>query len=319
VAGSSRLPRWAGLATALRAPWPSAVLLALCLATAAPAAPPKVGILLVNHGSRSAAWRGALLELDRHVREPLLRSGTIAGVKTAFMEYTEPSIATRMREFDAEGFSDVVVVPVFLTVSTHTFDDIPTILGRKQDPQSLESLRLESIERYAPRARTHIGPRLDFSSFVQENVLRRALKLSRDPRQEGLVLIAYGDRTYDKQWSALMERTAGYVMAQTGIGAFAYGWAGHIAAYDPAHTTRAVNEVLARKERALVVPVFVAFDEMFQLGIIGKGIAAVPGHEERVAYAPDAILPDARVETWVEQVATRIAGDITRGASSAER
>jgi sirohydrochlorin ferrochelatase len=297
----------AGLAIAA---WPPA-------AAAAPA--PKVGVLLVNHGSRSAAWRGALLDLDRKVRDPLLREGVVQGVKTAFMEYTEPSIATRMREFDAEGFSDVIVVPVFLTVSTHTFDDIPTILGRKEDPQSLQTLKLEGIERYAPRARTHFAPRLDFSSLLRENVLRRARRLSRDPAREGLVLIAYGDRTYDRQWSELLERTAAYVMGETGIGAFAYGWAGHIADYDPAHTTRAVSRVLATKPRALVVPVFVAFDEMFQVRIIGGGIAALPDHRERVAYTPDAILPDAALEAWVEQTAARLAREVARGPAAAAR
>jgi sirohydrochlorin ferrochelatase len=297
----------------------AALLLGAWPLVAAAEPPPKVGVLLVNHGSRSAAWRAALLDLDRKVRVPLLREGVVQGVKTAFMEYTEPSIATRMREFDAEGFSDVILVPVFLTVSTHTFDDIPTILGRKRDPQSLQTLKIEGIERYTPRARTHFAPRLDFSSLLRENVLRRARRLSRDAAREGLVLIAYGDRTYDRQWSELMEKTAAYVMGETGMTAFAYGWAGHIADYDPVHTTRAVTRVLAAKPRALVVPVLVAFDEMFQVRIIGEGIVAVPDHRERVAYAPDAILPDPALEAWIEQTAARMAEELARGPAAAAR
>jgi sirohydrochlorin ferrochelatase len=285
---------------------------ALCPALS-PAEPARrVGVLLANHGSRSAAWRSALLDLDGKVREPLLRSGLVHGVETAFMEYTEPSIATRMKEFDAEGFTDVIVVPVFLTVSAHTFDDIPTILGRKADPRSLEALKLERIERYTPRARTHFAPRLDFGALVRENVLRRARKLSKDPSREGLVLIAYGDEAYEAQWSALMKEIAAHVRAGTGIDAFSWGWAGHVARYDPVHTTRAVEEVLARKERAVVVPVFVAFDEMFQVKIIGKGIADVPRHRERVAYAPDAILPDPAIEAWLVETAQRLAGDLAK-------
>ena len=294
--------------------------LALGGATAsAQAQPARVGVLLVNHGSRSAAWRDALLDLDRKAREPLLASREIHGVKTAFMEYTEPSIATRMKEFDAEGFSDVIVLPVFLTVSAHTFDDIPTILGRKADARSLQSLKIEGIARYAPRARAHFGPRLDFSTLLRENVLRRARKLSKDPSREGLVLIAYGDETYEKQWSALLEKTASYVMAETRMGAFSYGWAGHVAHYDPAHTTRAVEQVLRKRERAVVVPVFVAFDEMFQIQIIGKGIADVPGHRERVAYTPDAILPDGAVDAWVVKTAGEMASRIAADARSATR
>jgi sirohydrochlorin ferrochelatase len=280
---------------------------------------PKIGVLLVNHGSRSATWRAALLQVDRNVRDPLLRSDLVQGVKTASMEYTEPSIATRMKEFDDERFTDVIVVPVFLTVSTHTFDDIPTILGRKADPHSLQTLKIEGIARYTPRARTHIGPRLDFTALVRENVLGRARKLCRDPANEGLVLIAYGDAAYDQQWSELMRDTAAYVMAKTGMGAFSYGWAGHIVHYDPVYTTRAVEEVLRRKERAVVVPVFVAFDEAFQIGIIGKGIDAVSNHQQRVAYTPDAILPDGRVDAWVVQTACDLAARIRTESVSGSR
>jgi sirohydrochlorin ferrochelatase len=235
------------------------------------------------------------------------------------MEYTEPSIATRMKEFDAEGFSDVVVLPLFLTVSAHTFDDIPTILGRKADPGSLQSLKIESIERYAPRARTHMGPRLDFSAIVRESVLRRARKLSRDPSSEGLVLVAYGDEAYEEQWNELMEKTAEHVMAGTGMSRFAYGWAGHVAGYDPVHTTRAVEQVLRERARAVVVPVFVAFDEMFQAGIIAKGVARVPDHERRVAYTPDAILPDPAVDAWVLKAAGEMAERVGAGTATASR
>jgi sirohydrochlorin ferrochelatase len=288
-------------------------------AAGAQAAEPKIGVMLVNHGSRSAAWRASLLQVERNATQPLLRDGRVQAVKTAFMEYTEPSIATRMREFDEEGFSDVIILPVFLTVSSHTFDDIPTILGLKADPQSLHALKLEGIARYTPRARTHFGPRLDFSSLVQENVLRRARKLSRRPGTEGLVLIAYGDGTYERQWASLLEKTAAHVIAETGMGAFAYGWAGHVAHYDPAHTTRAVEQVLATRSRAVVVPVFVAFDEMFQAGVIAKGIARVPDHQRSVAYAADAILPDASVDTWVVATASEMAARIAERTVAASR
>ncbi|MDL1895765.1 cobalamin biosynthesis protein CbiX, partial [Anaerolineae bacterium CFX7] len=89
----------------------------------------KIGLLLVNHGSHSATWRQALLDLETRVRDAILAEGIVQEIKTAFMEYTEPSIATRMKEFDQAGFTDVIIVPIFLTISPHSFDDIPTILG----------------------------------------------------------------------------------------------------------------------------------------------------------------------------------------------
>lgn len=259
----------------------------------------KVGVLLVNHGSRSEKWRNALLDLEKNVRDSILQNEKVGDVKTAFMEYTEPSIATRLKEFDKAGFSDVVIVPVFLTVSSHSFDDIPTIIGQKEDPQSLEALKIENIERYTPKAKVHITPLLDFTDLLQKNILRRASELSKNPEKEGLVLIGYGDATYNSDWSALFGKVGEYVNEKSGISALSYGWCGHLVHYNPDSTTVAIENVLKQKEKAIVVPVLVAHDEMFQIKIIGDGIAKVKNSKDRVSYKPDAILPDVHVENWV--------------------
>ncbi|HNP95510.1 MAG TPA: CbiX/SirB N-terminal domain-containing protein [Cyclobacteriaceae bacterium] len=270
----------------------------------------KIGLLLVNHGSRSETWRNALLELEKNVTDSIMKAGLIKGIKTAFMEYTEPSIATRMKEFDAEGYSDVVIVPVFLTVSPHTFEDIPTILGQKEDPQSLELLKIENIERYTPTARVHLTPTLDFTSVLKTNVLRRVSALSENPEKEGLVLIGYGDEAYEKEWGDLFDNVGAYVKENKGISAHSYGWCGHIAHYDPNYTTIAINKVLEQKEKAIVIPVLVAHDEMFQVKIIGDGIAKVDKSSSRVAYRPDAILPDPEVEKWVINISLQFASKL---------
>lgn len=270
-------------------------------AAKAPAKPAaqKIGVLLTSHGSHSPTWRQAQLDLENSVRRQLLADGRVAGVKTAFMEYTEPSIATQARAFDEEGITDLVIVPVFLTVSGHTFDDIPTILGQKTDPKSLALLKTEGIKRYTPKAKVHMRPALDFTDLLKKNILRRAKGLSKDPKDEGLVLIAYGDRTYDKEWTALMKEVGKHVNDELGIEAFSYGWCGHIAHYKSEPTTKAIEEVLKDKKRALVLPVLVATDEMFQVKIIGGGINKVAKNKERVAYRADSILPDENVRQWV--------------------
>lgn len=265
----------------------------------------KVGVLLVSHGSRSETWRAALQDLGRRVHEPLCARGTISDVQSAFMEYTEPSIATRLKEFDRQGYTDIIVVPVFLTVSPHPFDDLPTIMGQKADPRSLGMMRSEGIERYTPHARIHITPLLDFTDLLQRNVLRRARSLSTSPAREALVLVAYGDVTYERQWSALLERIARNVERETGIAHGAYAWCGHIAHYDPAKTTQAIESALRTRERAIVVPVLVAYDEKFQGEIIGGGVRGISGSPERVIYRPDAILPDPELERWIVTAATQ--------------
>jgi len=279
----------------------------------------KIGVLLVNHGSRSATWRKSLLDLEASVRPALFTNQSVQGLKTAFMEYTEPSIATRLKEFDAEGFTDLVIVPVFLTVSSHTFDDIPTIMGQKTDPHSLELMKIEKIERYQPKANTVLTPNLDFTSLLKANVLRRVKSL--DPRSEetGLVMIAYGDATYEREWSALLNSVGDYVKENTGIETHSFGWCGHVAHYDSQKTTDAISKVLEKKPKSVVVPVLVAHDEMFQIKIIGDGIAKVANHKTRVIYRPDSILPDTEVEKWVIDIAGQYVAKIQANPRLATR
>lgn len=270
----------------------------------------KIAVLLVNHGSRSETWRNALLDLEKKVRDSLLADGMITGIRTAFMEYTEPSIATRLKELDAEGYTDVILVPVFLTVSSHSFDDIPTIIGQKEDPNSMEVLKIEKIERYTPKAKTHIAPLLDFTEILENNILRRVRQLSKNPDEEGLTLIAYGDETYNAEWTDLLTQVGEYVKDSLGINKYSYGWCGHVAHYNADSTTVAINRVLKDKKTSVVVPVLVAHDEMFQVKIIGDGINLVKDAGSRVIYKPDAILPDPGVEQWVIDISREYARKI---------
>ncbi|GIV27088.1 MAG: hypothetical protein KatS3mg027_0902 [Bacteroidia bacterium] len=270
----------------------------------------KIGILLVNHGSRSETWRNALIQLETTVRDSILSLPNVTMIKTAFMEYTEPSIATRLKQMDSAGITDVIIVPIFLTVSPHTFEDIPTIVGLKEDPESMEMLKIEKIERYTPKARVHITPLLDFTDILKKNVLRRTIQLSENPAKEALVLIGYGDQRYLKEWEDLFASVAEYVKDSIGINNYSYGWCGHLVHYNPDETTKAVNKALQNAEKAIVIPVLVAHDEMFQIKIIGGGIEKVSDYSKRVKYKPDAILPDENVTRWIIDISKKFVKDV---------
>lgn len=270
----------------------------------------KIGVLLVNHGSHSETWRNALLDLEKNTKQEILDSTKAQGVKTAFMEYNEPSIATRLKEFDKEGFTDVVIVPIFLTVSPHSFEDIPTIVGLKDSPASRETLKIENIERYTPKAKVEITPLLDFTNILQKNILRRVKALSKDPQNEGVTLVGYGDTDYDKEWTELFKNIGEVVKDSLGITDLNHAWCGHIAGYSSEPTTKAIEEILAKKKKDIVIPVLVAFDENFQLGIIGGGVDKVKDNKNRVIYKPDALLPDKNIEKWVVDASKEYVGKV---------
>ena len=271
--------------------------------------PERVGVLLVSHGSRSAQWREMVTDIESVVRDDVLQSQQIVGIKSAFMEYTEPSIATQLKQFDAEECTDVIIVPLLLTVSSHSFDDIPTIAGQKADKQTLEHLKLEGVEVYKPSARVTIAPELDFPSVLEENVIRRVRQLSESAPREGVVLVAYGSEPYHEEWEAMMKNIAGKLQATTGIDCVEHSYCGHVASYKSEPTEQAIRQVLAKKEQALVVPLLVAVDENFQGRIIGGAVKNV--HEDaRIKYRHDAILPDENINTWIVEVSRKLADEV---------
>jgi hypothetical protein len=261
----------------------------------------KTGVLLVSHGSHSDQWREMLEDVEQDVSERVLAIPGINGIKSAFMEYTEPSIATQLKAFDDEGYTQVILVPLLLTVSGHSFDDIPTIIGAKDDAKALAMLEAEGIERYLPRAKVTITPLLDFSSLLETNLARRVGRLTKDPANEGVVLVAYGDAEYDDEWVALFRDIGEKLKAETGISMATHAWCGHLVSYKTQPTVDAIKRVLAAHERAIVVPVLVAYDQTFQGKIIGGAVNEV-GEKDRVVYTPDAILPEPALNEWIVSI-----------------
>ncbi len=276
---------------------------------AANASGEKIGVLLVNHGSHSEGWRQMLKDIELDVKGDIMKSGDINDVRTAYMEYTEPSIATQMKQFDKEGYDRVVVVPIFLTISSHTSNDIPNIVGLANDPKVKESLAEEGIETYSPIARVTITPLLDYPTVLKKNITRRAQALSNGSGDEGVALIAYGDADFNQQWEEMVEDIGRYLKAQTGIGSISYGWCGHLVRYSSEPTKKAIEQILALEERAIVIPVLVANDEHFQGEIIQNGVDMIED-QSKVVYKQDAILPDANINNWVIKIVEETVTDL---------
>lgn len=255
-------------------------------------------VLLVSHGSYSAQWRECLLSLEEEVRQQVLACEGIDTMRSAFMEYNEPSIATRLKEFDEEGYARVLIVPLLLTVSSHSFDDIPTIVGLKQDHMTTETLKLENVEIYKAKAEVDIAPLLDFADILEKNVIRRVREMSDRPKEEGVVLVAYGSEQYDEEWTHLLEHIGSRMKKELGIESCQYSWCGHIARYKTEPTEEAIELVLKEKQHAIVIPVLVAVDEAFQGRIIGEAVKNVRA-DGRIRYRHDAILPDENVKQWI--------------------
>lgn len=275
-------------------------------------------VLLVSHGSHSPSWRHMLLDVHGEVAADLLKLDGVSHVRSAFMEYTEPSIATQLKALDAAGAEKVIVIPLLLTISDHSFDDIPVICGQREDAEKAAELIEEQIEIYAPKAELEFAPLLDFTDLVEKNLARRieqavgsAQALRADEKSYGLVLVGYGSADFDEQWHAFFNNISRYAEANLGINRSVHAWCGHLVEYSRQPTLDALEAQLETHDRVIEVPIFVAFDEMFHEKIMGRAAERCSA-PERVIYTNDSVLPDPEVGRWVVEIAGRmVAGGVT--------
>ncbi|MAF82543.1 MAG: CbiX/SirB N-terminal domain-containing protein [Gammaproteobacteria bacterium] len=264
---------------------------------------PKIGILLVNHGSEQKAWRDMLVDVEKAVDDKLLALPNVQGVKTAFNEYTEPSIATQMKAFDDEGYDEVIALPLFLTVGGHTNSDLPNGLGLKNDKDVLESLPKEGVPVYRPRARVTLLETIDATEFLKTNILRRTKSLLEgvEGSDVGVTLAAYGDQGFNQQWEELMTELGEHLKENLDIDIVNSAWSGHLVNYSIEPTKKAINQILEEKKKNVLISVYVAYDYMFQRDIIGEAGRQSIRPDDVLYNEPEAILPDENLNNWVVQ------------------
>ena len=85
----------------------------------------KVGLLLVDHGSRFQEANDMLIE----VAEMVKRLGAVDCVRYAHMELAEPTIPQGFAACVQEGATAVVVHPYFLSPGRHSTSDIPRMVA----------------------------------------------------------------------------------------------------------------------------------------------------------------------------------------------
>ena len=87
----------------------------------------KVGVLLIDHGSRRASSNDRLLELAEVYEQ---RSPDHYVVRAAHMEIATPSIEDGIRDLiETEGVGQIVCHPYFLSPGRHVQEDIPELVA----------------------------------------------------------------------------------------------------------------------------------------------------------------------------------------------
>ncbi|HRE91458.1 MAG TPA: CbiX/SirB N-terminal domain-containing protein, partial [Myxococcota bacterium] len=253
-------------------------------------------LVIAAHGSKSPAWVQAVEDFAEEVARSPGVAEVFASVATGYLESASPGLAEAVERALASS-PEVVVVPLFLTASTHQAEDVPGVLGLPTVPSHVRRRLVgEGVRVLRPGLPITLQPIGDVAEILHKNVLRRTALEVRDRSHEAVVLVAYGSSVHHDQWENLIHDVRLRLLTD-GFGGISHAYCGHVVQLSPEPTYKAI---LAASQQAgvrkvHVVPLLMGPSDL-QTGPIT--VACQAAHPKlakqhvQLRYQVDAILPD---------------------------
>lgn len=191
----------------------------LFLCAAVSVAEAKNALVVIAHGSPMESWRKPVLELETSVRNQIkvAKLKGIDYVRVALMEYTEPSVASVVKDCEAQGVDSIFALPLFIAPSGHTEEDLPNILGWKYNPYVREELAEEKTEMVKSKLPIVLGPTFYYSYVLEKVMAQRVKSFSKNAANEAVIFLAHGDEERIGFWKSLLDNVSKYVKENCGV------------------------------------------------------------------------------------------------------
>lgn len=282
------------------------ILILLVLISTNSVAQEKLGLLIIAHGSPAKQWNQPVLDIENQVKELLITKNVtdFDEVRIALMEFTEPSIATVVKDMENKGITKIFSLPLFIAPSGHSLYDIPTILGLYYDEKIVSELDEEEIKIVETNIKITIGPSLNFKNVIKNILLDKVKQISKNPQEEALVILAHGDENFIKIWEELVDETGSFILGQTGIEYFdkAFVEVGQLFAINGVKPILKASE---EKNKVIVMGMYLSMgvknmantSGCLMMGRIMETNKMFEG--KNIYFAEDGLLPDKRVTEWI--------------------
>ena len=86
----------------------------------------RTAFILFGHGARDPRWAESM----RRVATALRTNRPNTRVELAFLEFIEPGLVECAEALLAEGFTHLLIVPLFIAQGGHLNKDVPELLGQ---------------------------------------------------------------------------------------------------------------------------------------------------------------------------------------------
>jgi len=279
-----------------------------------PSARSKIGVLLLAHGGQ-AAWNDEVNNVAAEV-------GKQFPVEVAFGMATKRNIQNAIDSLEAQGVTSIVAVPLFISSNSSVITSTEYLLGlRKDAPKDLavfakmdhgsgghdahsghtNATNAEPFDPTTPVAhKVPIAMRkaLDADPTVADILLTRASSISKDPKNEVVIVVAHGPVSAEtnRLWLNDMGKLADGMKAKSTYRGIEYLTVRDdapepIRGQATAEFRALVEKANAQKARVLIVPLLLSF------GGIEEGVKQ---RLDGLSYTitSQALLPDARIAQW---------------------
>lgn len=282
------------------------VLITLAFIILAVCAHAKSALIVISHGSPMPEWRKPVLDLEPMLKQKL-REGKLPGisyVRVAMMEFTEPTVATVISDCEKQGIDTVFAIPLFIAPSSHSDQDIPTIIGHKFDVRTVEELKEEGTKMVHTKMPIILGPTLSFDNILEKIMVDNVKSLSKNADNEALLFISHGDKQWTSFWQHKMASISDTCQKATGIKAVDYKFVA-MGYKMVRELTPVLIEYAKTKKRILIQGVYLTStaEDIANMGIREALKESTKDTGAEIVYSSKGILPTHSEEIidWIVQ------------------
>ncbi|PZT53355.1 sirohydrochlorin chelatase [Paenibacillus silvae] len=243
----------------------------------------KPGVLIISHGSQEKTWVESVDDAISRLNlpEPL-------PVEAGFLELVDGRlIQDGINRLEAQGVTDLLVVPLFVSSGSTHVDEIEYAIGAKEAPE-----RETDLEPFEVKARVHFGYPVDDDPDIAVMVWDKVQSLSQQPEQETILLIGHGSihDGFRQRWEAGIASLARRVQDISSVAHTDYALLNPESVHDKA---KYWSE--ERGSRVIVAPLFLSAG-YFTRHVIPERLQGLD-----YAYSGETLLPHPLFGQWLER------------------
>ncbi len=266
------------------------------------------GLLIIAHGSPMPEWNKPVLALEGQVIKALGKDNPFKKVKVCMMEFVSPTVADGVAEMEKARCDRIVVVPLLIAPSSHSHWDIPVLLGLYWDPEKEKELKAEGRLIARSKIPITIVPTLSYGNVLPQSMLARVMKMSKNPKDEAVIILAHGDRTMEPFWCSMMRHITSYICGKTGISYADWAYVKVGQSYRKAAST--IAAAARNRKRIIVVGCYLSMGvtkmHRLYLSKLKKMHRPNPFTGINIVTADRGVLPDPMVAQWIAETAKKV-------------